>query len=124
MQGGFFNPHIASVFALRRVLRDSIRTERGINPNFDTMDGEIMGAGKAMVLKSRTKWLWVGLVLAFFLPPVIGLIYGVSLFFERPYRKEAFIIIGWTIVWSLIVIWWGYNIPGVRIMTPLPNVIY
>lgn len=34
------------------------------------------------------------------LNPVTGLVYGISLLLEPPYRKEAVIIIIWTVVWG------------------------
>lgn len=91
------------------------------------MDGEatgMMGTGKEMVLKSRTKWLWVGLAIALFLPPVPGFIFGFSLLTEKPYRKQALIIIAWTIVWWAATWWWGYHIlsTGVQLISQ-PNVI-
>lgn len=87
------------------------------------MDGNLEGAGKQMVLKSRRKWLIVGLVIALFVPPIPGFIYGFSLMTEKPYRREAWIIIGWTILWLIIIALIGSNLPSVRILTPLPNVV-
>jgi len=75
------------------------------------MDGET--AGREMVLKSKRKWFWVGMVIALFLPPVPGFIFGFSLLTEKPYRTEALIIIGWTLVWWVCAYWVGYHILSV-----------
>ena len=52
-----------------------------------------------MVLQSKRKWFWIGIVMG--LNPVTGLVYGIGLLFESSYRKEAVIIIVWTIVWAI-----------------------
>ncbi len=57
---------------------------------------------KEMVLKSRRKWFWIGIVISLFLPPIPGFIFGFALLTEKPYRKEALIIIIWTIVWAIL----------------------
>jgi len=58
-----------------------------------------MNAGE-MVLTSKRKWFWIGMVIALFLPPVPGLVFGIGLYTEKPYRKEALIIIVWSLVWA------------------------
>lgn len=78
------------------------------------MDGEI--TGKEMVLKSKRKWFWVGMAIALFLPPIPGFIFGFSLLTEKPYRREALIIICWTIIWAAFMFWLGHYILGTRIL--------
>jgi len=46
------------------------------------------------------KWFWIGIVCGFHIG--FGLIYGISLAFEKKFRKEAIIIIAWTIVWFVL----------------------
>ena len=48
------------------------------------------------------KWFWIGIVMSF-LNAAAGLIYGIALAIEKDHRKEGLIIIGWAIVWTLIV---------------------
>lgn len=73
---------------------------------------------KEMTLKSRKKWLWVGLVIALFLPPVPGFIFGFSLLTEKPYRREAVIIIAWTIVWTIFMFWLAHYVIGAGLLAP------
>ena len=62
----------------------------------DTLDS------KEMVLKSKRKWFWIGMIIALFLPPIPGFIFGFAMFTEKPYRKEALIIIVWSAVWAVL----------------------
>ena len=77
-----------------------------------------------MILKSKRKWFWVGMVLSIFVPPVVGLIFGISLFLEKPYRKEASIIIIWSIVWTVFLVLFVHYVlaPGLSAQG-LPNPI-
>ena len=54
-----------------------------------------------MVLSSRRKWFWIGIAVAIF-SGISGLIYGTALLREKIYKKEALLIIGWSIIWFLI----------------------
>lgn len=84
------------------------------------MEGEI--TGKEMVLKSKRKWFWVGMAIALFLPPFPGFIFGFSLLTEKPYRREALIIICWAILWAVFTFWLGHYILGAKLLT-LPRVV-
>ncbi|MDO8521722.1 MAG: hypothetical protein Q7S08_00350 [bacterium] len=84
------------------------------------MNGEI--TGKEMVLKSKRKWFWVGMAVALFLPPMPGFIFGFSLLTEKSYRREALIIICWTIIWAAFMFWLGQYILGARLITP-PSIV-
>ena len=57
---------------------------------------------QTMVLKSRRKWFWIGIALSITAAPFPGLIYGIALFLEREYRKEATIIIVVSIAWAFV----------------------
>lgn len=48
------------------------------------------------------KWFWIGIITSFF-NAAAGLIYGIALVVEKEHRKEGFIIIGWAIIWTLII---------------------
>ena len=52
--------------------------------------------------KLGKKWFWIGIVMGF--NPIFGLIYGIALLLEKAFRKEALIIIVWTLIWSLVLI--------------------
>ena len=56
-----------------------------------------------MVLSSKRKWFWIGIVLCFITPPIPGLIYGIAMLTEGRYRKEGLIIVAWSIVWLVLV---------------------
>jgi hypothetical protein len=51
---------------------------------------------------SSMKILWVGLVVAVFIPPVLGFLYALFYGFNRETRKEAIIIAIWAVVWSVL----------------------
>ncbi len=55
--------------------------------------------------KLYKKWFWIGIV-AGFMNPVLGLVYGIALLVEKDHRKEGWIIIILTIVWAII----SYNL--------------
>ena len=50
--------------------------------------------------KLGKKWFWIGMVCGFHIG--FGLIYGIALFLEKKFRKEALIIILWTIIWFIL----------------------
>lgn len=56
--------------------------------------------------KLYKKWFWIGII-AGFMNPVLGLIYGIALLIEKDHRKEGGIIIAWTIVWTIISFYLG-----------------
>lgn len=62
-----------------------------------------------MVLSSKRKWFWIGILLCFITPPIPGLIYGIAMLTENRYRKDGLIIVVWSIVWftfiTLAVAW-------------------
>ncbi len=60
-----------------------------------------------MTLRSRRKWFWIGIVMG--LNPVTGLVFGIGLLREPPYRREGAIVILWTVVWgalSYLLVYW------------------
>lgn len=73
-----------------------------------------------LILKSKKKWFWVSMVISLFLPPVPGFIIGFSLLTEKPYRKEAIIIIIWTIVWTAFMFWLAHYVIGAGLLAPVP----
>lgn len=56
-----------------------------------------------MVLSSKRKWFWIGIVLCFITPPLPGLIYGIAMLTEKRYRREGLIIVAWSIIWLIFV---------------------
>lgn len=56
-----------------------------------------------MVLSSKRKWFWTGILLCFIAPPIPGLIYGIAMLTEKRYRKEGLIIIAWSIIWFAFI---------------------
>ena len=66
------------------------------------------------------KWFWIGIVCGFHIG--FGLIYGISLAFEKKFRKEAIIIIAWTITWFILTSIW--LIPFLRTKGLLTTPVY
>lgn len=54
-------------------------------------------------LKSRKKWLWIGIVIALLNPVFSGLILGIAFWTEPELKKEAKIILAIVVVWGIIL---------------------
>jgi hypothetical protein len=48
------------------------------------------------------KVLWVGLIVAVFIPPVLGFLYALFYGFNPETRKEAIIVAVWAVIWSVL----------------------
>ncbi|MAF20622.1 MAG: hypothetical protein CMI55_02990 [Parcubacteria group bacterium] len=53
-------------------------------------------------LKSRKKWLWIGIVIALLNPVFSGLVIGIAFWTEPELKKEAKIILAIAVVWGII----------------------
>ena len=62
---------------------------------------------------SAKKVLWVGLVMAIFNAPIPGIIYSLAFMFQKETRREALIVLVWTVVWAmaytLLLVWATHN---------------
>lgn len=54
-----------------------------------------------MILSSRKKWFWIGIVLTI-TNQTAGVIYGIALLLEPPYKREGSIILIWNVVFFLL----------------------
>jgi hypothetical protein len=57
---------------------------------------------KKVVLSSRKKWLYLGIVITIANPVFAGLILGLAFLTEPDMKKEAKIILGVAIVWGIV----------------------
>lgn len=55
-----------------------------------------------MVLKSKRKLFWVGILFCFISPPVPGIVYGIALATDKESRRDGLIVLTWAIVWYAI----------------------
>ncbi len=61
-----------------------------------------------MILSSRKKWFWIGIVITI-MNQTAGVIYGVALLLEPPYKREGRIILVWNVVYwllKIIILYW------------------
>ena len=54
-----------------------------------------------MILSSRKKWFWIGIVLTI-MDQTAGVIYGIALLLEPPYKREGRIILIWNVFFFLL----------------------
>ncbi len=48
------------------------------------------------------KVFWVGMVVALFNPPVVGLVFSLLFAFKKETRRLAFVVALWAIVWTIL----------------------
>ena len=46
------------------------------------------------------KVLWVGLIMAFFTPPLVGIVYVLCYIFQKETRTAASLVFAWVVVWT------------------------
>ena len=51
--------------------------------------------------KMGKKWFWVGVAIVI-LSAIAGLVYGITLVFEKNHRREGIIIIAFAVAWALL----------------------
>lgn len=51
---------------------------------------------------SKKKLFWAGIIISLIKPPLPGIIYGVALLTEKKLRREAIIVLAWTLVWTVL----------------------
>ncbi len=48
------------------------------------------------------KIFWVGMVMAIFNPPAVGIVFSLFFMFQKETRRGALIIAAWSIIWMII----------------------
>jgi hypothetical protein len=56
-----------------------------------------------VTLTSKKKWFWLGIAIAL-LSPFSGLLFGIVLWTEPEFKKEAKIILAISLIWGLLFI--------------------
>ena len=63
------------------------------------------GEKEKITLRSRKKWLWLGIIIALLNPIFSGLIIGLAFWTEPELKKDSKIVLAIAIIWGIIALY-------------------